>query len=251
MAEHRVRFQYGPRCDGGHSLLKIVAFDHNGKSIEIPDRYTYNGKLSPESGKQVMWISYKDFLKGVFDNFQMAMDEALKKWDALPKINVAHGYISCSDKGVGGRAGTIYREFRNVSMRPVNASFRYALRVKLSTGRWEEWRTLGEVDYRTAEVREDRNACFRDLQAQFSTFATRNPDLVRGIENGLVWGDGKGVYSDTKNFELYKHSFEPRLMRFFDRRRGGAHIQIHDPAVMAMHQDFEEQWSNMTANLHR
>lgn len=246
MAQPKIKFRFYAPCDGGHSLLKIVAFDYQGNSIPIRERYTFNGRFAPESGKPMQYEKAENIEKGVFRNFDVALTWATGLWAKLDKSNVAHGFIADADFP---RSGKIWQKIQLTTMAKLDDEkmpYLYCLRMKLTNGHYLELRTIGQIDEFTGELQEDYKSCLRDLQAQYTRWMAYHPEEARRAVKAMVFGDGKKYYGDTKNIELWRMDFNAQTMQFSRKGRRDT-LKIHDDAVMKAAQDFEEMLSNCIA----
>lgn len=246
MPQPKIKFRFGAPRDGGHSLLKIVAFDFQGNSIPIRERYTFNGRFAPESGKPMQHEKAENVEKGVFRNFDVALTWAVDLWAKLDKTNVAHGYVADADYPASGK---IWQKIELTTMAKTpeqNKPYLYCLRMRLVSRHYLELRTIGEIDELTGEVIENYKGCLRDLQGQYTRWAAYHPDEAKAANKAMVFGDGKNYYGDTKNIELYKMDFNAQTMQFVRKGRKEP-LKIHDEAVMQMTQHYEEMLSNSFA----
>lgn len=242
----KVKFRFAPPSVGGHSLLKIVAFDFQGNSIPLENRYTFNGRFAPESGKPIQYEKVTNIAKGCYQDFKTALDWAQSLWDNLDKTNVAHGYIADADFPQPGRQ--IWKKFQVASLaKPPSQGFIFCMRMKLQNGTYLEIKSSGVVNEYTGELKQDWQSCLCDIQAQYTKWAAYNTAAAKTAPKGMVFGDGKNLHKDTRNFDLYRIDFNPQTMQFTSRKRGGAALKIHSEAVQKRAQNTEELISNYLA----
>lgn len=243
MAQPKIKFRFGAPRDGGHSLLKIVAFDFQGNSIQIKERYTFNGNISPESKKPQMYEKAENVEKGAFRNFDVARTWALDLWQNFDKTGVAHGYIADADYPV---SGAIWQKFPLATLAKEQSDYLYCLRLRLSTGNYLELKTIGLIDDNTGELMDDWKSCLKHIQGQFTRWASYNTQEAQRTQKAMIFGDGKKRYPDTKDINLWKMDFNTQTFQFSRRGRKET-LKIQNEAEVRMAQNFEEFVSNCIA----
>lgn len=238
----KIKFRFAPLSDGGHSLMKLVVFDFSGNSIPLPQRYSFNGRYSPESQKPMMYETVKKVREGVWDDHKMALDWCKKLYDNLDKSQISHGFICDSNyPSVGTR---IWESFKTTMPKPEPEAFIFKLRIKLASGKYVEFQTSGIIDEDTAEVKDDYKTCLGDIAGQWFAYAARNPQIIQGANAGLVFGDGKNKYTSTKDFSLCRMTFNPQTGVFISKK-SNKKVEYLDPKKVAIAQDVEVFMSNL------
>lgn len=235
----KIRFNFSPLSQGGHSRLKMVVFDTDNHPMKPV--YGFGGVV--KDGVPQLWEDAAKIEKFSFWTESNEMIWLFQKWTEVSKDpSVLRGFIADSDYPM---SGSIRQQFAKVIKREEPKSFIYQLKLKMPSGQYELFSTIGIVDNETGEVQDDWKSCLRDLQGRYEQWRSRNPEKVNQIVLAVVLGDGKNRY-DNPRLAPWLIDFNQNTGQFM--RKGRREVtKIHDEAVQKRAQDTAELISNYTA----
>lgn len=222
--KRRIKFRFGPIGEGGHSLFKVFGYHFDNSPVEIRDRYSFNGALSP-SQKPEMYADERQVAAGRFRNFEIGLQWSQARIDALLKENprIARLYIADSDYGTANAAAKVWKEYKIAKTQPERKNtdgFLYRMRLKCES-QYVEFDSNGIADL-WGEWHDSEGACLTHIIAQYARWQTLNANVKP--EKGFVFGTGKMKLKDTRSMSQCRIYFDPQSNAF--RRPSGAIIAL-------------------------